>query len=704
MTTQASVHALLHPRSIAIIGASGDATRVSGRALGVLQQHGYGGNLYLVNPNRDEIAGMPTYKEVGSIAGEVDLALISVPSDQVPQVVEECGKKGVRTAYVLTAGFEGAGPQGVGLERELRDVLQRWPIRVVGPNGVGLFNVHDDIAPTFSLGADVEDRLKAGNVAVVSQSGGLAFGIFEYGLARGIGFSYVVSVGNEVDLEVSDFLEYFLEDPRTKVVLLFIEGFRSPQRIVSLLPRFLEKRKALVIAKMGSSEEARLASLSHTAHAAGPNELYSALFERFGVFEATDVPEMLDAAAALSNWDHVGGRGVGILTATGGAAIWVAEACVSAGLDIPELEPERQQSILADLVYYATARNPVDLTASGAHQFASALGTVAASPRIDAVVLAGVGTPLAQADSKSALHGAIERSGVPTVVYAHHPPSDAMIDSLHDLGLPCYPSPVGAANGIRALYQYSQASDGLRDRGTTEPSPSNVTPPQRVRPESVWCEYEVKHWLHSAGFPVPRGRLVQGLEEAVDAARTIGYPLAVKIQATALSHKANAGGVALRISNEDELRAAYQRVVEAAGQALGDATLDGILVERMAGEGIEMMVGLKTDPDLGAFIVVGAGGVLTEVVDDMVVAAAPLTETEVAQMVQKLRCWPVLAGTHGGPQRDVEALCDLVSRLSLLGHDMIGVIRELDLNPVIVHSLGEGVEIVDGLAVWADGE
>ena len=236
-------------------------------------------------------------------------------------------------------------------------------MRVAGPNGIGVMNVHDDIPVTFSGGADA--ALRPGNIAVISQSGGLAFGIVEYGSSRGLGFSYVVSAGNEVDLETADFLEYFLDDPRTKVVVMFVEGFQSPERFARLLPRYLDRGKALVVAKMGKSQAGRSAAVSHTAHAAGQAELYSALFERYGVYQATDVPDMLDAAAALSCWDGIGGRGVGIITGSGGAAVWTAEACVASGLAVPELEADRQEAIFADLAYYAAARNPVDVTAGG---------------------------------------------------------------------------------------------------------------------------------------------------------------------------------------------------------------------------------------------------------------------------------------------------------------------------------------------------
>lgn len=704
-STQEAVHRLFHPRSIAIIGASGDAKAVSGRPLGILQQHGYSGQIYIVNPNRDTVGGLPAYKDIASIPGEVDLALISVPARLVPTVVEECGRKGVRAAYVLTSGFEGLDQQGSDFARALKEATQRWPVRVAGPNGVGVMNVHDDIPVTFSSGADFQGGLRPGNIAVISQSGGLGFGIVEYGALRGLGFSYVVSAGNEVDLEAADYLEYFLDDERTKVVAMFVEGFQTPERILSLLPRYLERGKALVIAKMGRSEAGRLAAVSHTAHAAGQPELYSALFERYGVYQATDVPDMLDAAAALSCWDSIGGPAVGILTASGGAAVWTAEGCVAAGLAVPELEADRQEAILADLAYYASARNPVDVTAGGMGSFINAIRTVASSSRIDAVGLIAVGPQLTDAGYRTIIRDLIAESGKPYFAYAHHPGNDAQFDAFNELRLPCFISPYGLANGIKAVVQYSEAAARLKADGNAPSAPAVPSAlPQSSGTAQVLCEYEVKAWLRAEGFPVPDGRLVKGIDEAVEAARALGYPLAVKVQASSLSHKANAGGVALGVKDEGELREAYERVVAATGPAVGDVQVDGVLVERMALDGVEMMVGLKTEPGLGAFVVVAAGGVLTELLDDVVIAPAPLTEAEVAPLLRRLRCWPILEGGNGRPARDVDAFCSLVSRISALGPGLVGAIREVDLNPIIVHDATKGASIVDGLAVRSDGE
>jgi acetate---CoA ligase (ADP-forming) len=700
---RARVDALLSPKSIAIVGASGDSGGLSSRPLEILQEHGYRGRLYVVNPNRDVVGGLATYKEVGAIADEVDLALICVPSRFVPGVLDDCGRKGIKTAYVLTSGFEGQDSQGSELARQLEEVLRRWPLRIAGPNGVGLYNLHDDIPITISGGADKGPGV-TGNIAVVSQSGGLAFGIMEYGQLRHLGFSHVISTGNEVDLEAADYLEYFLDDPRTKVVCLFVEGFRSPDRLRRLLPQYLERRKALVIAKMGKSAEARQASVSHTAHVAGDNALYSALFERFGVYQAADVPEMLDAAAALSRWDSVGGRGVGILTASAGPAVWTVDACVASGLDVPELEPERQTSILEDLPYYAAARNPVDVTGGDLGVgFFKALRTMAASPRVNSLVLIGVEPHLNKPKFNASLREAVNDAGKPTFAYDQHPPSPEGQNAFGDLRLPFYTSPGGLARGVAALSQYSEAVARLDACAhTVRPPTSPQRFPEMSASAEVLNEYEIKRWLRGAGFPVPEGRLVHGVDEAVEVADVIGYPVAMKIQAAGIPHKADAGAVALNLTSEGQLRDAYQRILVAAQESLGGADFDGILVERMAPGGVEMMVGLKTDPDLGAFVVIGAGGVLTEVLDDLLIAPAPLTESDVAQLMRRLRCWPILEGSRAGhPARDVDAFCAVVSRLSLLAEDMVGVVGELDLNPIMVHSVGQGVEILDGLAVWA---
>jgi acyl-CoA synthetase (NDP forming) len=276
-----------------------------------------------------------------------------------------------------------------------------------------------------------------------------------------MGFSYVVSAGNEVDLEAADFLEYFLDDPRTKVVAMFVEGFRSPQRLRSILPRYLKRGKALVVAKMGKSEAGRSAAVSHTAHAAGQPELYGALFRQYGVYQATDVSDMLDAAAALSCWEGVGGRGVGIISGSGGAGVWTAEACVAEGLAVPELEADRQDAISADLAYYAAARNPVDVTAGGVEDLMNAITAVAGSPRIDAIGLIAIGPQLTDAGRRARIRELIDAAGKPFLVYAHHPASAEQLDAFSELGLPSFVSPYGLATGVKALAGYREAAARL---------------------------------------------------------------------------------------------------------------------------------------------------------------------------------------------------------------------------------------------------
>ena len=277
------------------------------------------------------------------------------------------------------------------------------------------------------------------------------------------------------------------------------------------------------------------------------------------------------------------------------------------------------------------------------------------------------------------------------------------LDALNDLQIPTFFTPKGLATGIKALCQCSEAGARLAAHGnvaTVAEGPFSFPPRTRTAP--VWCEYEVKAWLRARGFPVPDGRFVTGIDEALQAAHTLGYPLAVKVQVPSLSHKADAGGVVLGVTDEAELTTAYERVITAARRIVGDAEIEGALLEQMAPDGVEMMVGLKTEPGLGAFVVIAAGGVLTDLLDDVIVAPAPLAETEIAPLLRRLRCWPILQGRNGTRPRDIRAFCSLASRISSLGPCLVGAIREVDLNPIIVHDDGKGVTIVDGLAVRAD--
>jgi acyl-CoA synthetase (NDP forming) len=689
-----TIRRFLAPFSIAIVGASGDTQSTSGRPLEVLRQHGFSGPIYPVNPAHDTIAGLTCYPNLRSIRADVDLALVCVPATRVPDVIHDCRDARVPAAYIISSGFDEALTVQAGSEasRRLREAVSGSPTRISGPNGEGIYNIVDDIALGFSPTLDYERGLKSrprpGNVAVIAQSGGLGFGIFNQGLARGIDFSYVVSTGNEVDLGLLEYVDYLIDDDHTTVIALFIEGLDQPLVLRDLGVRAAGAGKAIVVAKVGRSEEAQRAAISHTGHLAGPAHLWSALFRQAGVIEATDIAELLDVVAVLARYGPRPASRIGVMTVSGGAGVWVTDVLRSHNLQVPELDSGIQSELAAFLPYYASTRNPVDLTAgAGPDVRDRALPILARAHNIDVVV--GI-TSLINAEAGRAsaerYASAAETAGKPVVIYSYTQPGDGVVDAFAEQGLPVLLSQAGVARALSAL-------DRLARRATSqvpEVSALNV-PPLPASGNGVLHEAVVKSWLARCGLAVPSGRLVRGAADAVAGSENLGYPVVLKVQSSLLPHKSDQGIMALNLGSAQEVTAAYETIWRRAVELVGEERIDGLLVEKMVPAGFEMLIGISRQPALGTFLTVGAGGTMTEIMNDVTILPAPATGAEVRAALHGLRCADALR------KLDVAALCELAARVSAIGAS-VPELAELDLNPVIVHPLGSGVDIVDALA------
>jgi acyl-CoA synthetase (NDP forming) len=691
-----TIRRFLAPSSIAIVGASGDIQSTSGRPLHLLRQHGFGGPIYPVNPAHETIAGLTCYPNLRSICAEVDLALVCVPATRVPEIIHDCRDARVPAAYVISSGFDEALTAQAGSEasRRLREAVSGSPTRISGPNGEGIYNVRDDIALGFSPTLDYERGLKStprpGNVAVVAQSGGLGFGIFNQGLAHGIDFCHVVSTGNEVDLGLLDYVDYLIDDEHTTVITLFIEGLDRPLALRDLGVRAAGAGKSIVVAKVGRSEEAQRAAVSHTGHLTGPAHLWSALFRQAGMIEATDIAELLDVVAVLARYQPKPASRVGVMTVSGGAGVWITDALRSHNLQVPELDANIQSELASFLPYYANTRNPVDLTAgSGPEVRDRALPILAGAHNVDVVVgITSLINPETGRESADHYASAAETSGKPVVVYSYTQPGEGVVDAFAEHGLPVLLSQAGVATALSAL-------DRLARRATSQvcefSKPAVNVPPLPASCDGVLHEAVVKSWLARCGLAVPSGRLVRGEADAVAVSENLGYPVVLKLQSSLLPHKSEQGVMALNLRSAQGVTAAYESIWRRAVELVGDERIDGVLVERMVPAGLEMLIGISREPALGTFLTVGAGGTMTEIMNDVTVLPAPATAAEVRAALQGLRCADALR------KLDMAALCELAARVSAIGAS-VPKLAELDLNPVIVHALGSGVDIVDALA------
>lgn len=449
---------LLRPQSIAIIGASEDPTSLSGRPLDILLQHAYKGRLYPVNPNHKTVAGLPAWPDIASVPEAVDLAMVLVRAALVPTVLRDCAAAGVRTAVVFTSGFAEEGPAGAQDQMELTELARSSGMRILGPNAEGYFNLNNMIPVSFSPAIDYKrglTRLQQGNVAIISQSGGLGFALFNWGQGAGLGASYVLSTGNESDLEALELSAALIEDAQTEVLALLIEGFQDPDRLSEVASRAKQLGKHLVIAKLGTSPSGARAALAHTAHDCGDEVAYQKSFDRCGVLRVHDQEELLDVAFALSRRSFMGGPNVGIITSSGGAGAWLADACHMAGLQVPTLSEALQSRLRPLMPSYGSPQNPVDVTAQifGTGGLAPVLEIMCDSPECDAVVLAcSLASPHMLEKEAAKLAAIVAETTKPVLVYTYTNPGDASVDLLVRLGMAWYPSPRRAATALAALH------------------------------------------------------------------------------------------------------------------------------------------------------------------------------------------------------------------------------------------------------------
>ncbi len=676
-----SLDAFFQPRSIAVIGASADASSISGRPLRLLRQHGYQGAVYPVNPRHAELEGLRSYPRIRDLPGPVDLAVVAVPARRAPAVVGECAEAGVSYAMVLSSGFEEAGAEGRALQADLAAAVVGSRLRICGPNCEGFYNARTGLAVGFSPALDPDRGFLrsptspptgSGPVAVVAQSGGQGFALFRRGIERGLGFSLVISTGNDADLGWPDYVEYLLDDPATRVILGFVEGLRDARRLIAVAARAAELGKPLVIAKIGRSDAGRRAAASHTGNLVGSDDAYTAAFRQLGVVRVDDVDELLDAAAYFSHGRLPAGRRVAILTASGGAGAWLADATVTHGLELPPLEPALEAELRTFIPPYASTANPVDITAQAVYDggYERALRLLAHSRRFDAIVSA---VSLAGEHHASALTArlteALDGVDTPLVYYAYTSPDRPTLESLAELGVPCYPTPARAARSLGWAAWYAE----FRRRRQQVALLQSIAAGETLEPDAM-------HVLAAAGIAYLPGRRARTPDEAVAIHAELGGPVALKLISPDLTHKTEVGGVRLNLTTACEVRAAFDGVLASAGPH----RVDGVLVQAMAPAGVELIVAAKRDAALGPLIVVGMGGTLVELLADTSLRLAPISSVEARAMLEELRGAPLLRGFRGQPPADIPALVDALVRLSQVALRLPADVLAFEINPLLV--------------------
>ena len=705
---------LLWPKTLAVVGASSDTTGLRGRILEVILSHPYAGKVFPVSRSASEVQGLKAYASITDLPEPADLAILIVPAQYVPAELERCGKAGIKAAVILSSGFaEEPGEAGPRMQAEIAATARHYDMAVSGPNTEGFANIEAALCPTFSPAMDKNAgairparALGKGQVSVISQSGGVGFAFFDRARPRNLAFRHIVTTGNEAALDVADFLDYLLDEGGTDVFLLLLEDVKSPEKFKRAAEKALKLGKPLIVGKIGQSEPGRRAVTSHTAALAGSAAAYRAIFEHYGLIEGRDFDEMLDIAVGfLACGDKLpAGKRMGICTSSGGAGVWMADACAAAGLDVPVLDDETRKAIDVHLPSYGTSQNPVDSTAQGVHKlgYAEFARLVGQSPLIDGVIVVVTARRSAFLETDLPKLQALGReSKKPVFMWTYTLPSERSVEILNEAGYPLFTGAPGCACTMRVMADYR----ALRER-QLHPAPSigvAANAKEQVRAKlaasgSVLCEWKARPLLAAYGLGEEAGTLVHSANEAAAIAKKFGCPVALKVQSADIPHKTEAGAVALNVS-ADGARAAYERVLAAALSHSPQAQIDGVLVQPMAPPGRELILGVNRDASWGPLLMVGLGGVLVEALGDVALAPVPLDRAAAAALLGRLKGAAILGPHRGAPAADTEALIDIIVRLSQFAADHADDIAEIDLNPVIVHAKGQGVSIVDVLIV-----
>ncbi|GAB1578449.1 acetate--CoA ligase family protein [Bordetella petrii] len=691
---------LLRPRSVAVIGASSESAKTAGRPIAYLQKHGYGGRIYPVNPRSDTIAGLPCYADVASLPEAPDVGLVLLGAARAAQAVRDLAERGAGAAVVLASGFQETGAAGAERQRALREAAGDMPL--LGPNTIGLVNLTDGITLSASGALEMDD-LQRGPIAVVSQSGGVLGAMLSRAASRGIGFSKLVSTGNEADLDVADLVECLLDDPATAVIALYIEGLRKPAAFRAAALRAARLGKPLVVFKVGRSESGARSAVSHTGALAGADRMYDALFAQCGVIRAQTFADLLDIPAALSTGRRLAGRRIAILTSTGGAGTLVADSCGLAGLDTPA--PDDTTAARLDALESGgdavLSRNPIDLTLAGLKPelLRGALGALLASPGYDgAVVIAGSSSLQHPELVSGAVRDCLRDSDKPVLVYVS-PHAPHIVAGLNRQGIPAFAAPESCASAFAAMLARGAAPAAPPAGRVPADEAAWRAAGKQVRALSAGPLHEAdsKALFARFGIPAVREAIAATPAEAAAAATALGERVVIKVLSRQLAHKSDIGGVAVGVPAADA--EARGRAMLQAVRAATDAPVEGLLVQEMVRGGVEMILGLHHDPQLGPAVLLGMGGVAAELFNDTALRLLPLTRADAEAMVGQLKTRALLEGYRGAPRADIPALVDAILAFAHMAGELGDKLAEAEINPLFVLPEGQGVKAADGVAI-----
>lgn len=695
-----AIDRMLNPRSIAIVGASPKGG-YGGRLLNAVMRAKDRIRIYPVNPNYEEINGLRAYHSIADLPEAPDLVGVVVAYNRVLDVLQECHAKKAGSAVIISAGFAERGTDaGLALQKKVAAFARDTGFHFTGPNCLGIANVRDDIWATASsrtLGG------LTGHIGLVCQSGATAFGPFLLrAVDSGIGLSHIISTGNEIDLDFSDFARYLVEDADTRVIAGFVEGFKDVGKFIEVAKLAAERGKPIVLIKIGRSESGARAARSHTAAMTGADALYDAVFRQYGVIRVQDYDELLEVSQLLASARKPKKPGVAVVSHSGGISSLTADMLGQAGLDLPALTERARDGINGILKDFGWAANPADVTGFARRdEFAQIMDFLIEEPEVGTLVIASAGAGN-QVDQVIALS---ERTDKNVAFFWTSGRGDqTSLPKLKSAKIPIFYSPEKLARGLKSLADYHAWRDS-RARRAPAPTPAlsavqeQAVAGLRALGRASLSESEAKQVIAAWGIAGPREIPTQSAGAAVEAADRLGYPVAIKVDSPDILHKTEAGVVRLGISNTEEVRRAYDEVIGNARRHAPTANILGVLVQEMVTGGVETIAGIKYDAQLGPMLLFGSGGVMVEVYNDAALRHCPIDKPEALAMIGEVKGAKLLRGFRGKPPADIDALADALVSISQLAVQLEGRIEELDVNPLMVLPEGRGVRALDALLV-----
>ncbi len=691
---------LLRPKSIAVVGASSDASSVSGLLLANLQRFGYEGDLHLVSRSRDEVNGKRCFKSIDELPEGVDVAVLIVPQVAVCESVEACGRRGIGGAVVFASGFSELGEAGQAAQDELSAIAERYGIALLGPNCLGFINFSDGVPLTFEPVQNAKP-VSGPRIGIIAQSGAMSGNLRQAFLGKGLSVAFSISSGNEAALCTEDFLASLVEASDVDAFAIFVEMLRKPAEFLRVAARARQLGKPIVMMHPGRSQRAREAAKSHTGALAGDYQVMRTLVEREGVVVVDTMDELFDVTAILARYPTPIQSGKAAVSSNSGALRGVSlDFCEDVGLELATFQPETLTALAQVLPDFMAPDNPLDLTAQGMQRpeiFGQSARMILADPGVGSLIvpLMGGSAPQQVAKAVSVLPVMVEsKKPVCFVIMGDAwPLAPEFMSMVTESGMPFLRSPDRAIRAMAHVHRYGQlhAAAAQRNKASSELKLPNLR-------SGPLAEHHGKRLLNQLGIATPAGELAATADDAARIAAGIGYPVVIKAQADLLMHKSDVGGVAVGLKDEAALRAAWAKMSADVAQACPDLKLDGILVEAMSKPGLEMVIGGRRDPNWGVVMLVGLGGIWIEALHDVRLVAPDLTEQQIVEEIFKLKGAKLLSGLRGRSAVDVAAVANAVRRLAEL---MLAnpEISEIDVNPLVALPQGEGVVALDALFV-----